>query len=68
MRPCLPTGRTSDGCACRQRSMSIEKESSGLPEIDLHRRTTKVNLGVIAGAVLFLIITTAVIVYLSQQA
>lgn len=47
--------------------MSIEKESSGLPEIDLHRRTTKVNLGVIAGAVLFLIITTAVIVYLSQR-
>lgn len=34
--------------------MSIEKESTGLPEVDATRRTTKVNLGVIIGAALFL--------------
>lgn len=35
--------------------MSIEKESTGLPEVDLKRRTTKVNLGIVVGAAVFLI-------------
>jgi hypothetical protein len=29
--------------------MSIEKESSGLPEVNVHKRTTKVNLGIVIG-------------------
>jgi len=35
--------------------MSIDKESSGLPEVNVHRRTTKVNLWMIAGIFMFLI-------------
>jgi len=33
--------------------MSIEKESSGLPQVDVHKRTTKVNLSIIAGLLIF---------------
>jgi hypothetical protein len=45
------------------RTMSIDKESTGMPEIDLHRRTTKVNFAVGAGIVVFFIIAAAVIVW-----
>lgn len=34
--------------------MSIDKTSSGLPEVDVQRRTTKVNLSVIIAVFLFL--------------
>jgi hypothetical protein len=37
--------------------MAIDKESSGLPEVDLKRATTKVNLGIILAAAVFYIIT-----------
>jgi hypothetical protein len=35
--------------------MAIDKEGSGLPEVNFHRRRTKVNVGVVAGVVLFLV-------------
>jgi len=35
-------------------TMSIDKESSGLPEVNFHRRTTKVNLWMVIGIGLFL--------------
>ena len=36
--------------------MSIDKESNGLPGFDSRRRTTKVNLGIIAAVVIFLVL------------
>jgi hypothetical protein len=36
--------------------MSIDKESNGVPEVNLHKRTTKVNLSVIVGVVIFFVI------------
>jgi hypothetical protein len=44
--------------------MSIEKESSGLPEVNVHKKTTKVNLSIIAGVGLFFLIMGAVVVWL----
>lgn len=44
--------------------MSIEKNSSGIPEMNVHKRTTKVNLSIIAGIGLFFLITAAVVVWL----
>lgn len=40
--------------------MSIDKESNGVPEVNVHRRTTKVNLWMIAGIVLFFAVMAAV--------
>lgn len=39
--------------------MSIDKESNGVPEVDLSKRTTKVNLSVIVAVALFLAIGAA---------
>jgi hypothetical protein len=47
--------------------MSIDKESTGMPEIDLRRRTTKVNLAVGAGIVVFFIIAAGVIVWFAMH-
>ena len=33
--------------------MSIDKESNGLPQVDVKRRTTKVNFGIVIGVALF---------------
>ena len=33
--------------------MSIEKEGSGLPEVDVRKRTTKVNFSIILGLIIF---------------
>lgn len=33
--------------------MSIEKNSSGLPEVNVHKRTTKVNLSLVLGVAVF---------------
>jgi hypothetical protein len=35
--------------------MSIEKEGSGLPEVDVHKRTTKVNFSIIIGLAIFFV-------------
>lgn len=34
--------------------MSIEKEGSGFPEINPHKRTTKVNFAIVIGVAVFL--------------
>jgi hypothetical protein len=40
--------------------MSIDKTSSGVPEVNVHKRTTKVNLSVIVAVLVFLIAMGAV--------
>ena len=47
--------------------MSIEKESTGMPEIDVHRRTTKVNLSVIAAVILFLAIGASAVIWFASR-
>lgn len=47
--------------------MSIEKESSGMPEVNVSKRTTKVNLGVIIGVLLFLGLMAGVVIWLSSN-
>lgn len=47
--------------------MAIDKESNGMPEVNVHRSTTKVNLGVIVGIVLFFLIGAAAVFWLSQR-
>lgn len=41
--------------------MSIDKDSNGLPEINVHRRTTKVNFSIVIGVALFFAITFAAV-------
>ncbi len=48
--------------------MSIEKESSGMPEVNVSKRTTKVNLGVIIGVVVFLGAMAGLVIWLSKNA
>lgn len=36
--------------------MSIDKDSNGVPEVNVHKRTTKVNLSVIVAVVVFFVI------------
>jgi hypothetical protein len=47
--------------------MSIEKEGSGVPEFNVHRRTTKVNLSVIAAVLLFFAIAVAVALWVYRE-
>jgi len=47
--------------------MSIDKESNGVPEVNLHRRTTKVNLAIIIAVVVFLIIGIGTIAWLANR-
>ncbi len=44
--------------------MSIDKESNGLPEMDVRRRHTKVNLGLVGGVLLFFVVAGAVTLWL----
>jgi hypothetical protein len=44
--------------------MSIEKESSGLPEVDVHKRTTKVNLSIVIGLLVFFAAMFGLVVWL----
>ncbi len=48
-------------------AVSIEKESTGIPETNVHRWTTKVNLAMIVAAVVFFGITAGVIYHLWQR-
>ena len=48
--------------------MSIDKESSGLPEVNVHRPTTRVNLWMIAGIVMFLVVGAAAAYVIAQRA
>ena len=47
--------------------MAPEKEF-GTPNVDVHRRTTKVNMSAVIGVVVFLLIGFGVVIWLSQRA
>jgi hypothetical protein len=47
--------------------MSIDKESTGMPEIDVHRRTTKVNLATILGIIVFFVIAAFAILWAARR-
>jgi hypothetical protein len=47
--------------------MAIDKESSGFPEVDFKRRTTKVNLWMIVGVAVFFIITGAMVFWFASR-
>jgi flagellar biosynthesis/type III secretory pathway M-ring protein FliF/YscJ len=47
--------------------MAIDKESTGVPEVDFGRRTTKVNLGIVVGVIVFIIIMFATVVHFSRR-
>ena len=46
--------------------MAIDKESDGVPEVDVSRRTTKVNLWMIFAVALFFVITGTVVFYFAR--
>ena len=46
--------------------MAIDKESDGVPEVDLSRRTTKVNLWMIVAVGLFFVITGLVVYFFAK--
>ena len=46
--------------------MAIDKESSGLPEMDLRRRTTKVNLWMIVAVALFFVFTGVLVLFYAR--
>ena len=47
--------------------MSIDKNSTGFPEVNLQRKTTQVNMWMIVGVVLFLVGGAAVTYWTSQH-
>lgn len=47
--------------------MSIDKNSTGLPEINVHKRTTKVNLWMVAAVLGFLALMAALAVRTSRK-
>ncbi len=47
--------------------MSIDKESTGIPEMNVRKSTTKVNLSIVAGVVLFLVLMGAVVAWLAAS-
>lgn len=47
--------------------MSIDKNSSGFPEVNLHKKTTQVNVGMTVGIVLFLVGAAAVAFWTFRQ-
>ena len=46
--------------------MSIDKESTGLPAVNVQRRTTKVNLWMVAAILFFFAIMTVTVIRLSR--
>ena len=47
--------------------MSIDKESSGVPDVNVKRRTTKVNIFMIFAVVVFFAVMAGVAVWISQR-
>lgn len=47
--------------------MAIDKESSGFPEIDPHRATTKVNLAMVFAIGIFFAVLVAAAMYFSHH-
>ena len=41
--------------------MSIERNSNGLPQVDVHKRTTKVNFSIVIGVAIFFAAMFAVV-------
>jgi uncharacterized membrane protein len=41
--------------------MAIDKESTGVPEMNVHKRTTKVNLSMVIGVLIFFAVTFSVV-------
>lgn len=48
--------------------MAIDKESTGVPEFDAHRPTTKVNLGIVAAVGIFFAVVFGAVVYFASHA
>jgi hypothetical protein len=48
--------------------MAIDKESSGFPEVDFERPTTKVNLAIIVAGAAFYAITFGIVIYFMKNA
>jgi hypothetical protein len=46
--------------------MAIDKDSNGVPEVDLSRRTTKVNLWMIVAVGVFFVITGVAVFYFAR--
>ena len=46
--------------------MAIDKESNGVPEVDLSRRTTKVNLWMIVAVAFFFVVTGLAVYYFAR--
>ena len=47
--------------------MSIEKESTGIPEVNVRRRTTKVNLSIVVGVLVFLTAMAVLVLWLRNN-
>lgn len=47
--------------------MGIDKESSGIPEVDPHRVTTKVNLTIVIAVALFLVACFVIVYFLARD-
>ena len=47
--------------------MSIDKHSDGVPQINMAKRTSKVNLGVVVGVILFFAAMGAVAFWFFQE-
>lgn len=45
--------------------MSLEKNSTGMPEVNVHKRTTKVNLSIIVGVGIFFAGMAALVLWLA---
>ena len=46
--------------------MSIDKESSGFPEVNVYRATTRVNLWMIAAILLFFAVAATAVFWISR--
>jgi len=47
--------------------MSIDKEGSGLPQVNVHRRTSKVNISMVAAILVFFAVAAAVAFWVSRR-
>jgi hypothetical protein len=50
-----------------RRLMPIDKNSTGLPEINVHKRTTKVNLWMVGSVLFFFAVMAGVAVWVSRE-
>jgi hypothetical protein len=47
--------------------MSIDKTGSGIPSVNVQRRTTKVNFGIIAAVIIFFLIAGGVVLWFGKH-